>query len=386
MKKRNICVFTGTRAEYGQLYWLMKRIQDDPKLELQIIATGMHLSPEFGLTFQEIEKDGFFINKKIEMLLSGDTSSAISKSTGLGMIGFADALTELKPDILVVLGDRFEVLAVSFAALLERIPIAHIHGGETTQGAFDEAIRHSVTKMAYLHFTAADEYRKRVIQLGEDPNRVFNVGGMGVDTIVKTHQLGKSDLEKKLGFNFGKKNLLVTFHSVTLEDNQSEAQFNELLDALELFEDTHFIFTSPNADTDGRILKRMIDNFCKNHSDKAIEFVSMGRINYLSSLQFVDGVIGNSSSGLTEAPTFNIGTINIGDRQKGRLKSDSVIDVSPDKQSIKEAINTLYSDDFQEKLKSVKNPYGKGQASKKILEVLKNESLPKELKKDFFDL
>jgi GDP/UDP-N,N'-diacetylbacillosamine 2-epimerase (hydrolysing) len=346
----------------------------------------MHLSPEFGLTLQEIEKDGFFINKKIEMLLSGDTSSAISKSTGLGMIGFADALTELKPDILVVLGDRFEVLAVSFAALLERIPIAHIHGGETTQGAFDEAIRHSVTKMAYLHFTAADEYRKRVIQLGEDPNRVFNVGGMGVDTIVKTHQLGKSDLEKKLGFNFGKKNLLVTFHSVTLEDNQSEAQFNELLDALELFEDTHFIFTSPNADTDGRILKRMIDNFCKNHSDKAIEFVSMGRINYLSSLQFVDGVIGNSSSGLTEAPTFNIGTINIGDRQKGRLKSDSVIDVSPDKQSIKEAINTLYSDDFQEKLKSVKNPYGKGQASKKILEVLKNESLPKELKKDFFDL
>lgn len=384
--KRKVCVVTGTRAEYGLLYWLMKGIQEDDDLELQIIATGMHLSPEFGLTYREIEKDGFLINKKVEMILSADTPSAIAKSTGLGLIGFADAPTELQPDIMVVLGDRFEVLAASIAATFARIPVGHIHGGETTTGAFDEAIRHSITKMAYWHFVAAEEYRKRVIQLGEDPKRVFLVGGMGVEGILKANLLSKKALEKELEFKFGPKNLLVTFHPVTLDKETSENQFNELLGALQSIDNAHLIFTAPNADTDGRIISRMINEFVSKHPKNSIVFTSMGQTNYLSSLQFVDAVVGNSSSGLAEAPSFKIGTINIGDRQKGRLKAESVIDCEPSRESILDAFNKLYSEDFQQILKRVKNPNGNGHASEKILEVLKTVNLPEELKKGFYDL
>lgn len=386
IKKRKICVVTGTRAEYGLLYWLMMGIQEDPNLELQIIVTGMHLSPEFGLTYQEIEKDGFYINRKVEMLLSGDTPSAITKSTGLGIIGFADTFTDLNPDMIIVLGDRFEILAASIAAMFARIPIGHIHGGETTIGAFDEAIRHSITKISWWHFTAAKEYHKRVIQLGEDPDRVFIVGGLGVDKIKKSLLLPKKELSKALAFEFGTKNLLVTFHSVTLEKDTSKKHFQSLLNALNVLDDTKIIFTAPNADTDGRIIKKMIDDFVLTHTDRSISFTSMGHFNYLSTLQFVDGVVGNSSSGLAEAPTFRIGTINIGDRQKGRLKADSVIDCEPNEDSIKRAINTLYSDEFQTILSNVKNPYGDGNATKKILDILKNAPLPLELKKDFYDL
>ncbi|NQT27642.1 UDP-N-acetylglucosamine 2-epimerase (hydrolyzing) [candidate division KSB1 bacterium] len=386
MKKRKICVVTGTRAEYGSLFWLMKGIQEDFNLELQIIVTGMHLSPEFGLTYQEIKSDGFYINRKVEMLLSADTPSAISKSTGLGMIGFADAFADLKPDIIIVLGDRFEILAASISAMFARIPVGHIHGGETTAGAFDEAIRHSISKMAWWHFTAAEEYQKRVIQLGENPDRVFLVGGMGVDYIKKTKLLSKSELEKTLGFNFGKKSLLVTYHPVTLEKESSKQQFGELLDILEDLGDTKIIFTAPNADTDGRVLHLMLDNFTLHHQENTIVFKSMGQLNYLSTLQFVDGVVGNSSSGLAEAPTFKIGTVNIGDRQKGRLKADSVIDCKPTKESIEQAINTLYSSDFQNTLTLVKNPYGEGDATNKILHVLKTRPIPKEIKKEFFNL
>ena len=386
MKKRKICVVTGTRAEYGLLYWLMKTIEEDPKLELQIIATGMHLSPEFGLTYKEIEKDGFIIKRKIEILLSADTPSAISKSTSIGLIGFADAYNELDPDIVIVLGDRFEVLAASIAALYAKIPIAHIHGGETTTGAFDEAIRHSISKMAWWHFVAADEYQKRVVQLGEEPERVFITGGLGVEAIRKAKLLSKKELMDKTDIKFGNKNLLITYHSVTLEKQTSQKHFQSLLGVLNDLKNIYLIFTMPNADSDGRIIKHMIDDFVSNHKNRSIAFNSMGHLNYLSALQFVDGIVGNSSSGLMEAPTFKIGTINIGDRQKGRLKAKSVIDCEPEKESIQGAVKKLYSKDFQNTVLSVVNPYGVGNATDKIMAILKNETIPKELKKEFYDL
>jgi len=338
MKKRKICVVTGSRAEYGLLRWLMDGINKSIKLDLQIIVTGMHLSPEFGLTYIEIENDGFKINRKVEMLLSSNTPSAISKSTGLGLFGMADAYEDLNPDIVVVLGDRFEILAASLAALFASIPIAHIHGGETTAGAYDEAIRHSITKMAWWHFVAANEYEKRVIQIGEEPKRIFDVGGLGVDAIKRTKLLSKKDLMYKTGIKFGQKNLLITYHPVTLEKQTSQKSFQALLNVLEDLKKMYLIFTMPNADANSRIIKQMIDEFVSIHKQRSISFISMGHINYLSTLQFVDGIVGNSSSGLLEAPTFKIGTINIGDRQKGRLQSDSIINCTPTKKSIKDSI------------------------------------------------
>ena len=386
MKKRKICVVTGTRAEYGLLRWVMDGIQKSSKLELQIIATGMHLSPAFGLTYKEIEKDGFTIDNKVEMLLSADSPSSISKSTGLGIVGFADSYESLQPDIVVILGDRFEILSACIAALFAKIPIAHIHGGETTEGAFDESIRHSISKMAWWHFVAADEYEKRVIQLGEYPDRVFNVGGLGVDVINKTNLLSKKELMDKTGIQFDDKNLMVTFHPVTLENNTSEKQCQALLNVLGKMQDTYIIFTMPNADTGGRIIKEMVIDFVKRNSNRSISFESMGQLNYLSTLQFVNGVVGNSSSGLAEVPTFKIGTVNIGERQKGRLKANSIIDCEPTEDSIKSAIETLYNNDFQEKLKDVKNPYGKGLATEKILDLLDKNPIPTEPKKEFYDL
>jgi GDP/UDP-N,N'-diacetylbacillosamine 2-epimerase (hydrolysing) len=383
---KKICVVTGSRAEYGLLRYLMDDIQATPEFELQIVATGMHLSPEFGLTYQEIEKDGLKINKKVEMLLSSDTPSAIGKSTGLGMIGFADAFNDLNPDLLIVLGDRYEILAAATAAMFAKIPIAHISGGETTQGAYDEAIRHSITKMAWWHFVAADEYEKRVIQLGEDPKRVFNVGGLGVDAIKKTKLLSNKELMKKTGIKFGKKNLLITYHPETLEKESSKNTFQSLLGVLTEIKDVYLIFTMPNSDSGGRIIKTMINEFVTKHSQSSISFSSMGSRNYLSTLQFVDGVVGNSSSGLAEVPTFKIGTVNIGERQSGRLKSEGVIDCNPDKKSITTAIKKLYSNSFQQNLKTVKNPYGEGNATEKIIDILKNKPLPDSLKKIFYNL
>jgi GDP/UDP-N,N'-diacetylbacillosamine 2-epimerase (hydrolysing) len=364
----------------------MKEIQSTPEFELQIIATGMHLSPEFGLTYQEIEKDGFKINEKVEMLLSSDTPSAISKSTGLGLIGFSDAINKLNPDLLIVLGDRYEILAASTTAMFAKIPIAHISGGETTQGAYDEAIRHSITKMSWWHFVAADEYKKRVIQLGEDPKRVFNVGGSGVDAIKKIKLLSEKELMKKTGIKFGKKNLLITYHPETLGRETSKTNFQSLLDVLTRLKDVRLIFTMSNSDSDGRIIKKMIDEFVFRNSDRSISFASMGHLKYLSALQFVDGVVGNSSSGLAEAPSFKIGTVNIGERQSGRLKSESVIDCNPDKKSITTAIKKLYGNSFQQNLKTVKNPYGEGNATEKIINILRSNPFPKSLKKEFYDL
>lgn len=382
---RKICVVTGTRAEYGLLYWLMKAIEADKDLELQIIVTGMHLSPEFGLTYKEIEKE-FRITKKIEMLLSSDTSIGISKSMGLAQIGFAEAYEELKPDIVVVLGDRYEIFSAVSAAMIARIPIAHLHGGETTEGAFDEAIRHSITKMSHLHFTATEAYKNRVIQLGEHPSRVFNVGGMGIENIKRLKLLTKEEFEQSIDFRLNKKNILVTFHPVTLESSTAKEQLQALLDAVDELQETHIIFTKANSDTDGRIINQMIDEYVAKNSHKAVGFTSLGQLRYLSALQFVDAMVGNSSSGLAEAPSFKIGTISIGDRQKGRIKAGSVIDCEPNKESIKQAFEKLYAKEFQESLKQVINLYGDGCASEKIISEIKKVDLNNILKKSFYDL
>jgi GDP/UDP-N,N'-diacetylbacillosamine 2-epimerase (hydrolysing) len=380
-----ICVVSGARSEYGLLRWVMEGIRSSLKLELQVIVTGMHLSPEFGLTYREIEQDGFRIDRKVEMLLSSDTSASISKSMGLGMIGFAGALEELKPDLLLVLGDRYEIFAAVSVATVSRIPVAHLHGGETTEGAFDEAFRHSITKMSHLHFVAAEEYRKRVIQLGEDPEKVFLMGGLGIDSIHKLKLLSLADLEKSLDFKFGERNLLITYHPVTLEKDSSSQQMEKLLTALDKLENTHFIFTMPNSDTDGRIIFGMIEEFVAQRPNSKA-FTSLGQIRYLSCIKYVDGVVGNSSSGLTETPSFKIGTINIGDRQKGRLKAESVIDCEPTISDIGRAFDKLFSADFQNSLEKVTNPYGSGGASEKIVRILEEDFSSLNLKKKFYNL
>lgn len=382
---KNICVVTGTRAEYGLLRWVMEGIRKSPELKLQLIVTGMHLSPEFGMTVDTIEADGFTIDRKVEMLLSSDTAVGVTKSMGMGMIGFADALSELKPDLMLVLGDRFEIFSAAASAMIARIPIAHLHGGELTEGVIDEPIRHSITKMSHLHFVAADEYRQRVIQLGEQPERVFNVGGLGVDNMLRLKLLSRDELESTLDFKMSKRNLLITFHPVTLENDTSAQQMDVLLDALSELSETGLIFTMPNADTDGRVLFRQIEAFCAQHPN-ACAHTSLGQLRYLSCLQHVDGVVGNSSSGLTEAPSFKKGTINIGDRQRGRLKASSVIDCSPDLNSIRKALEKLYSVEFKKILETVKNPYGKGGATENIVRILEGASVNGLLKKGFFDL
>ena len=382
---RKVCVVTGTRAEYGLLRWVMQGIKDDPELALQIIVTGMHLSPEFGETYREIEKDGFQIDRKIEMLLSSDTPSAISKSMGLGLIGFSDALTQLRPDLIVVLGDRFEIFSAVSAALIARIPVAHIHGGEATEGLIDEAIRHSITKMSHLHFVAAQEYRHRVIQLGEQPERVFLVGGLGIDSIKRLKLLEKAELQNSLDFKFNSKNLLITYHPVTLETATAKSQMEELLSALAELKDTNLIFTLPNADTDGRALNEMIQNFVSRHPN-ARAYTSLGQLRYLSCIAQVDGVVGNSSSGLMEAPSFKKATVNIGDRQRGRLVAESVINCEPTRDSITEALVKLYTSQFQTSLQQVTNPYGEGKASEMIVSIIKTASLDEILKKRFYNL
>jgi GDP/UDP-N,N'-diacetylbacillosamine 2-epimerase (hydrolysing) len=385
MPTRKICVITGTRAEYGNLRWVMEGIRKTPGLDLQVIATGMHLSPEFGLTYRDIERDGLFIDRKVEMLLSSDTPTGLAKSMGLGMIGFGAALDELKPDLVLVIGDRFEMFSAVAAAMVARIPVAHLHGGEATEGAIDEPIRHSITKMSHLHFVAAEEYRRRVIQLGEHPDRVFLVGGLGVDAIKKLTLLDRAGLEESLGFRLASRNLLVTFHPTTLESSTSRQQMTELLAALDPLVDTHLVFTMPNADTDGRVLFEMINQFVAEHSN-ARAFTSLGQLRYLSCLRHVDGVVGNSSSGLAEAPTFAKGTINIGDRQRGRLKVRSVIDCAPERGAISAALAQLYTPAFKAALATVRNPYGDGGASERIVETLATVSLSDILKKRFFNI
>lgn len=383
---KKICVITGTRAEYGLLYWTLKQIQEAQDFDLQLCVTGMHLAPEFGLTYKQIEKDGFYIDEKIEILLSSDSSVGISKSIGLGVIGFSEAFHRLKPDLIFILGDRFEIFSAATAAMVSKIPIAHCHGGEATEGLIDESIRHSITKMSQLHFTSTEEYKNRVIQLGENPNRVFNVGALGIENINKLQLMDKSAIENSMNLKLAKNNILVTFHPVTLEDATAENQFLELLEAIDSLQDTNIIFTKPNADTDGRILISLIDQYVATHSNKSVAFISLGQLRYLSLLQHVDMVVGNSSSGLIEVPSFKIPTINIGDRQRGRLKSKSVIDCEPIKDSIIKAFEIAKSSSFKKSLDSLENLYGTGNSSDKIMTVLRNIDIKGILKKKFYNL
>jgi GDP/UDP-N,N'-diacetylbacillosamine 2-epimerase (hydrolysing) len=382
---RKICVVTGTRADYGLLRWVMQGIKDDSELTLQVIATGMHLSQTFGLTYREIERDGFDIDVKIETIGDSDTPMGISESIAQGIRGCATAINELQPDLIVLLGDRFEIFAAAAAAMAARVPIAHIHGGEATEGLIDEAIRHSITKMSHIHFVAAAEYRDRVIQLGESPDKVFLVGGLGLDNISRLDLLDKEALQIALGIKFERRSLLITFHPVTLEIASAENQLKELLAALSNLEETTLIFTLPNADTGGRVLINIIEDFVQSHP-RAYSYKSLGQLKYLSCVKHVDGVIGNSSSGLIEVPSLKKGTINIGDRQRGRLKSQSVIDCLPTRISIEEGLRQLYSPEFQDQLKTTENLYGTSGASEKILSVIKDIELSSLLKKQFYTL
>jgi len=386
MPSRKICVVTGTRADYGLLSGLMMKIQHSEEFELQLIATAMHLSPEFGLTYRHIEDDGFVINEKIEMLLSGDTAISITKSMGLGVIGFADAYDRLRPELVVILGDRFEALAAAQAAMIAKIPIAHIHGGEVTEGAVDESIRHSITKMSHLHFVATDEFRKRVIQLGEQPSSVYVSGAPGIDNIKNMDLLDRSAFEDSLGFDLGKMCFLVTYHPVTLATaNDSNSMIN-LLKALDAFPEAKVIITFPNADAEGRQLINQIKQYAAKQLDRIFVTNSLGQVRYLSALKHVDAVIGNSSSGLLEVPSFKKPTINIGDRQKGRLKADSVIDCAESTSAIVEAIHLGLSNEFRKTLQITENPYGDGNAAQQILDVLTNYDFAKLIRKPFYDI
>jgi len=383
---RKICVVTGTRAEYGLLYWLMKEIEADSELELQIICTGTHLSPEFGLTYRDIEEN-FKPNKKIEILLSSDTPIGISKSMGLAQISFAEAYEELAPDIVLVLGDRFEILSAVTAAMIQQIPIAHLNGGELTVGAIDDSIRHAITKMSHIHFVALEEYRKRVLQLGEKEDNVFNFGEVGLDNINRLNLLSKNNFEKSINFKLNKKNFLITYHPETLKkSNTIEHDFQNILDALDSLDNTHFIFTKSNADSGGRMINKMIDSYVIKNYEKSVVFTSLGQLRYLSALQYVDLVLGNSSSGIVEVPSFKIGTINIGDRQKGRVQAENVINCVPEKTEILKSVSIVYGKEFQNELKKVVNPYGDGFSSYKTKEVLKNINIENIILKEFRDI
>ncbi|MCI8773068.1 MAG: UDP-N-acetylglucosamine 2-epimerase (hydrolyzing) [Lachnospiraceae bacterium] len=385
MKK--ICIVTATRAEYGLLKPVIEKIYKSETTELKLVVTGMHLSPEFGLTYKEIEADGYPIDQKIEMLLSSDTPVGITKSMGIALIGFGDYFSVNRPDIVVILGDRYEMLMVAAAAMIARIPIAHLHGGEKTEGAVDEAIRHSITKMSHLHFTSTEEYRRRVIQLGEQPDRVYNVGALGVENARKVSLLRKEELENQIGFHFSEPTVMVTYHPVTLEMLTAKDQFTDILSVIDSHKEISVIFTKANADTDGRIINRMIDEYVRDNSDRCAVYTSLGQRRYLSALQYVDAVLGNSSSGLVEVPSFHIPTINIGDRQRGRVCAESVIHCGNSANEIESALLLALSKEFRQKLTDMDNPYEREGTSDKIVETI-CDALEQgiEIKKSFYDI
>ncbi len=384
--KRNICVFSSTRADYGLLKGLLKEIEDRPTLQLQLLASGMHLSPEFGATIQEIQADGFQPHETVEILLSGDTPTAICKSMGLALMGYGEALNRLKPDMVVVLGDRFETFCMAGASQVCRIPVAHIHGGETTEGAIDEAFRHAITKLSHLHFAGCDVYRNRIIQLGEAPDRVFNVGALGVETLHRTKLLSRKRLGESLGISLKTPYFLLTFHPVTLEESTAQEQFQAILDAVSDFPDINVIFTKANADTDGRIINRMMEDYAQQHPRRCLALSSMGSMKYLSAMKNASTVIGNSSSGIIEAPSFKIPTINIGDRQKGRIQADSILNCMPETQAIRNTIDRALSPPFREKLKTIQNPYDRPGTCSTIAAVIEKIDITDILKKKFHDI
>lgn len=382
---RKICVVTGSRAEYGLLRRLLEEIRGDAELELQLAVTGMHLAPEFGMTVGEIEADGFPIAARVEMLLSSDTPAGIAKSVALGVAGFADAFARLRPDIVVVLGDRFEIFAAAQAAMLARLPIAHIHGGELTEGAIDDAIRHALTKMSHLHFVAAEPYRRRVLQLGEAPGRVFDFGAPGLDGVLTSPRKDRATLARELGIPFASTNFLVTYHPATLGSVEEESALQALLDALDRFPEAHIVFTHANADSKGRAINARIDAYVKSRGAGASAFPSLGA-NYLSLLACVDAMLGNSSSGLTEAPLLGIPTVNIGPRQDGRLRSPSVIDCAGDTPAILQAIERALSPAHREIAARRECAYGHGDSSARIKGILKSHPLAGLTIKRFHDL
>jgi len=385
--KKKLCVVSGSRAEYGLLYPLLDELKKDSSFKLQIAVTGMHLSAIYGLTYKEIISDGFTIDEKVSMPLDDDTPSGVTRSVGIGVIGFASAFKRLKPDFVVLLGDRYETYAAAIAAFFAHIPIVHIQGGELTEGAMDDALRHSITKMSTLHFTSTEDYRRRVIQLGEDPRRVFNVGALGIDNIKRLKLLSRDKLESKLRFNLQGKVALVTFHPVTLESNTSRLHFSEILSALNHFKSLKVVFTKPNSDISGQIISKLIDQFVENNPGRSIAFTSLGRLKYLSLLKYVDLVLGNSSSGIIEMPSFGKPTVNVGDRQKGRIRAASVIQCESLQECILRGLKKAFSPKFKRGCKKIKNHYGHGVAARKIVAFLKKE-VPKvkSLKKKFYDL
>ncbi|MDH6027901.1 UDP-N-acetylglucosamine 2-epimerase [Vibrio splendidus] len=370
-KIQKVAVFTGTRAEYGLLFWLLKDIQSDPDLTLQLLVSGMHLSPEFGETYQQIEKDGFKIDEKIEILLSSDSAVGTAKSMGLGVLGFSDSLARLQPDVLVILGDRFEALAAAQTAMILRIPIVHLHGGEITEGAYDDAIRHAITKLSYLHGTSTDEYRQRVIQLGEAPERVQNVGAIGLDHLKRADFMSLGELGESLNFSLTKPFFLVTYHPVTLGNEAPEEAFQALLNALNCFPEHQVILTYPNADDGGRRIIPMLEAYSASQPDRVLAIPSLGQVRYLSAVKYAAAVIGNSSSGIIEVPAFDVPTVNIGSRQKGRLAAKSVLHCEANRADIERAIRSANEREYKETAEEIENPYGQGNTSKKVIEMIK---------------
>jgi UDP-N-acetylglucosamine 2-epimerase (non-hydrolysing)/GDP/UDP-N,N'-diacetylbacillosamine 2-epimerase (hydrolysing) len=375
MSLRKICIVTGTRAEYGLFYWLMKEINGDDSLDLQILVTGSHLAPKFGNTVDLIKEDGFCIQESINIEVGDDTQVGVSRSMGLAVIGIGEAFERLKPDVVVVLGDRYEVLAASSAATIARIPIAHIHGGEITEGAIDDAMRHAITKMSHLHFTAAGSYRDRVIQLGEMPERVFVVGAPGLDNIDKLELFDLPSLESELGISSDAPFFLVTLHPTTLGAGKPDLEAKKMLDALDSFLEHHIVFTGVNADPGSNKITNLLYDYSKKNKNRVSFYPSLGQTRYFSAMKYSAAVIGNSSSGIIEAPVMKTPTINIGDRQKGRLRSESIIDCKARKNEIIAAIKQAISPDFQKRFEKMELPYGSGGAAVKIKKLLKSVDL-----------
>ncbi len=384
MINRKIAVFTATRAEYGLLYWLLKDIQASTELSLQLLVSGMHLSPEFGLTYQQIEQDGFAIDEKIETLLSSDSAAGVAKSMGLGVLGFTDALSRLAPDVLVILGDRFEALAAAQTAMILRIPVLHLHGGEITEGAYDDAIRHAITKLSAYHCTSMEAYRQRVIQLGEMPERVFNVGAVGLDHLNRSQMLSLDALSTSLNFSLHSPFFVVTYHPVTLADEQAVASFQALLDALDAFPQHQIILTYPNADDGGRQIIPMLEAYAAAQPERVLTIPSLGQQRYLSAVKYATAVVGNSSSGIIEVPSFDVPTVNIGVRQQGRIAAKSVLHCAPNTDAIKDCITRALSQDYKQDGEVIINPYGDGNSSEQIIQLLR--TLPLKVMKTFYDL
>ena len=385
MKKRKICVVTGTRAEYGLLYWLMKEIQSDDALQLQVVATGTHLSPEFGLTYKVIENDGFRIDEKVEMLLSSDTPVGVTKSMGVEMITFADVLDRLKPDILVVLGDRYELLVAASAAMVANIPIAHIAGGEITEGAIDDSIRHCITKMSHIHFVTTAEHRRRVIQMGENPQNVYEVGAPGFDNIVKMKLLSLNELESTLDFSLGEKFFLVTYHPVTVESYKQDNALENLFKALDQFKEYKVLITKSNGDAGGRIINKLIDEYASTQPERICCRTSLGQLRYLSAMKYCAAVVGNSSSGIWETPVFKKPTVNIGARQQRRHREMSIIDCNETAPDIIDSINKALSTEFQTAIKGMNILHTDGLVAVRMKDALKNIPLENLFRKTFFD-